>query len=163
MLGPDSVVPTVGSESAGIGTAVDRYVVIEELGRGAMGRVLRAYDPKLCREVALKEVRGNALGEEGQECVAGSGPEGSVLGLLEDALELVGRLHPPARQRGAGRRAIVRTAVPQDVADQEGSRLRVEGRALEAMDRSVGRVEGAALPELLDGLLQGLEGRGRAR
>ena len=34
-----------------------RYAVLEEIGRGAMGVVLRAYDPKLQREVALKVVR----------------------------------------------------------------------------------------------------------
>ncbi|MBX7081703.1 MAG: serine/threonine protein kinase, partial [Nannocystaceae bacterium] len=35
-----------------------RYVVLEQLGAGAMGRVVRAYDPELARDVAIKLVRG---------------------------------------------------------------------------------------------------------
>ena len=49
------------TEAYEAGLAMARYVVLEEVGRGAMGRVLRAYDPKLQREVALKEMRGGAL------------------------------------------------------------------------------------------------------
>lgn len=42
--------------------ATGRYVAIGELGRGSMGRVFRAYDPRLQREVAIKEVHPEALG-----------------------------------------------------------------------------------------------------
>ncbi|MCX4243569.1 serine/threonine-protein kinase [Paraliomyxa miuraensis] len=50
-----------------IGTMQGRYVVLETLGRGAMGRVLRAYDPKLQREVALKLVLGKVLDANARE------------------------------------------------------------------------------------------------
>lgn len=36
------------------GATLSRYIVIERLGAGAMGVVLRGYDPRLRREVALK-------------------------------------------------------------------------------------------------------------
>lgn len=44
------------------GELTGRYVAIGELGQGSMGRVLRAYDPRLQREVAIKEVHPEALG-----------------------------------------------------------------------------------------------------
>lgn len=46
------------------GTRLGRYLVIEELGVGGMGLVLRAYDPKLQREVALKHMRPGLLSSE---------------------------------------------------------------------------------------------------
>jgi len=46
---------------AGAGERLGRYFPIAELGRGGMGRVLRAYDPKLEREVALKVLTAEAV------------------------------------------------------------------------------------------------------
>ncbi|KIG15702.1 High-affnity carbon uptake protein Hat/HatR [Enhygromyxa salina] len=42
------------------GDLIGRYVVLEEIGRGAVGQVVAAYDPELDRKVALKlmQVRG---------------------------------------------------------------------------------------------------------
>ena len=45
------------------GTTVGRYVVLDVLGRGAMGVVHAAYDPELDRKVALKLVRAGRPGE----------------------------------------------------------------------------------------------------
>ena len=48
------------------GTQVGRYVVIDKVGSGGMGEVVRAYDPKLRREVAIKRLHAGALDDEGE-------------------------------------------------------------------------------------------------
>jgi formylglycine-generating enzyme required for sulfatase activity len=53
-----------------VGAVIDRYIVVERLGAGAMGVVYAAYDPKLDRKVALKLLRRRADGGDqllGQE------------------------------------------------------------------------------------------------
>src|SRR5262245_6039650 len=63
----DASAATQVPESTAVGQLLGRYVVLEEIGRGGMGRVLRTYDPKLQREVALKVVRAGALDEDGSQ------------------------------------------------------------------------------------------------
>lgn len=53
-----------GDGELGPGENLGRYVILETVGRGGMGSVARAYDPKLRREVALKRLRSDALGDE---------------------------------------------------------------------------------------------------
>jgi serine/threonine-protein kinase len=48
------------------GTKLGRYIVIEELGRGGMANVVRAYDSKLRRNVALKMLRRDLVGAQGE-------------------------------------------------------------------------------------------------
>ncbi len=55
--GPGASVPSAAGANVGIGTHIGRYLVIDEIGVGGMGRVYRAYDPKLSREVAVKKLR----------------------------------------------------------------------------------------------------------
>lgn len=64
-----AVTPAVGQDHAPgplrVGDRFGRYVVLEEIGRGGMGRVLRASDTELRRDVALKEVQWERVGSEG--------------------------------------------------------------------------------------------------
>jgi len=48
------------------GATLGRYLVIEKLGEGGMGVVVRAYDPKLHREIALKRLHRDALDSDGE-------------------------------------------------------------------------------------------------
>jgi serine/threonine protein kinase len=46
-------------------TSIDRYQILEELGRGAFGVVYRVYDPKVGREAAVKVLHAEVLQQTG--------------------------------------------------------------------------------------------------
>jgi len=69
-----------------VGTALDQFVVLEELGAGGMGVVLAAYDPNLDRKVAIKVLRSD-------RGAAARGPVASAR-LLREAQALAKLSHP---------------------------------------------------------------------
>ncbi len=80
----ESVAPPEGVLARG--AVVGRYVVIDELGAGAMGRVYSAYDPQLDRRVALKLLRSHPL--------FAAHPERAQRRLLREAQALAKLAHP---------------------------------------------------------------------
>ncbi len=48
---------SIADSAVGLPTTIGRYVVLDMVGRGAMGEVYAAYDPKLNRKVAIKVLR----------------------------------------------------------------------------------------------------------
>ncbi|MBI4461982.1 MAG: protein kinase [Acidobacteria bacterium] len=71
---------------AGPGAArsvLGRYEILDELGRGAMGVVYKAYDPTVGRMVALKTVRLDASGSEREELIQRLRQEAHAAGRLE--------------------------------------------------------------------------------
>ncbi len=125
-----------------------RYLAVEELGAGAMGRVYRAHDPLIDRTVAVKTIRADLLEPE-------------------DRPEFLERFRTEVR--AAGRCAHPAIVAVYDFADDTDPPYIVmefvQGRALSSILRELrgnpsGR--GAALPTLTRAMLQVLDGLGAA-
>ncbi len=76
-----------------------KYILLEELGGGGMGRVYRAYDPGLQREVALKQMHGELKGDT-TESDAQKRFQREVQALFDLRHEHVIRLHDNAVRDG---------------------------------------------------------------
>jgi eukaryotic-like serine/threonine-protein kinase len=64
---PEALTPRDGPADRPMPDRIDRFVLREPLGEGGYGAVFRAYDPHLDRDVALKVLKPNRLGEKALE------------------------------------------------------------------------------------------------
>ncbi len=64
---PDALTPRDGAQPRLMPGRIGRFVIREPLGEGGYGQVFRAYDPHLDRDVALKVLKPNRLGEKALE------------------------------------------------------------------------------------------------
>ena len=64
---PDSLTPRATPSPRPMPGRIGRFVIREPLGEGGYGQVFRAYDPHLDRDVALKVLKPNRLGEKALE------------------------------------------------------------------------------------------------
>src|SRR5262249_49680878 len=60
----DSPTPKVDPVPGPMPARINRFVIREPLGEGGYGQAFRAYDPHLDRDVALKVLKPNRLGEK---------------------------------------------------------------------------------------------------
>jgi eukaryotic-like serine/threonine-protein kinase len=123
-----------------------KYELRREVGRGGMGVVYEAYDPTICRRVALKTLCSELL----------SGPEADTfIGRLRREAQAAGRLNHPnivavydfgeePQDRGAGRIAYITMEF-------------VEGRELQALLATQERPAVPAIVRIMGQLLDALE------
>lgn len=64
---PDALTPKDGVSPQQTPGRIGRFVIREPLGEGGYGQVFRAYDPHLDRDVALKVLKPNRIGEKALE------------------------------------------------------------------------------------------------
>jgi serine/threonine protein kinase len=81
-LPPRTDTETKASDGVARGQTIDRFVVLGLVGRGGMGEVYAAYDPKLDRKVAIKLLR------------ASDAPNDQRLRLLREAQAIAKLQHP---------------------------------------------------------------------
>ena len=135
------------SDKEGVLGTIGPYEVLDEIGRGGMGVVMRAVDPKLNRVVAVKallpELAANPNSRrrflrEAQAAAAISHPHVVAIHAVDDAHQDVAGKHVPAVPRhGMRHRPVVATeagpsrsaATGGDSANQSANRRRTGGRA----------------------------------
>lgn len=64
---PGTAAPVVEDVTELAGTRLGRYLIIDQVGRGALGIVYSAYDPELDRRIAIKVLRQTTTSEQQQE------------------------------------------------------------------------------------------------